>query len=258
MDQKVAATKVNGPVVASSSIGSLTLEPPSKIALGGYSEDDCREEVFYSLSGMTELKLGPHDREQLLRDLVRIEPLVLEGSCCMDLTVATTMVKVSDAAAGSSLDSVTREPTSETGFGDSSEDDGPEEVSYSLSEVTEIALSDSSEDYGPEEIALGDSCEDDGPEEVALADSSPDDRPKEIALGDSSEDDSHEEVFYSLSELQDPKLWKCNPDIAELPHEREQFLAPDIFEVVFGMSKDDFTKLPVWRQSDLKKQHQLF
>jgi len=170
---------------------------------------------------------------QFLRESGLIEASMLEGLFCMDQKVAATKVKVSDVAAGSNFDSVTREPTSETVFGDSSKDDGPEEIG-------------------------GDSCENDGPEDVALADSSLDHRSEEIVLGDSSEDDSPEQVFYSLSELQDPKLWKCKPDIAERPHEREQFLAPDIFEVVFGMAKDDFTKLPVWRQSDLKKQNQLF
>lgn len=78
-------------------------------------------------------------------------------------------------------------------------------------------------------------------------------------LGDSSEDDDGpEEVFYSLAELVDPTVWRCKPAVVERPHEREQFLAPDIFEVVFGMAKDDFAKLPTWQQSNLKKQHQLF
>jgi len=81
---------------------------------------------------------------------------------------------------------------------------------------------------------------------------------EETALGDSTEDDSPEEVFYSLADLVDPKLWRCKPDIVERPHEREQFLAPDIFKAVFGMAKDDFAKLPMWKQSNLKKQHQLF
>merc|ERR1719166_414449 len=80
----------------------------------------------------------------------------------------------------------------------------------------------------------------------------------ETALGDSSEDDGPEEFFYSLAELVDPTLWRCKPDVAEQPHEREQFLAPDIFEVVFGMAKDEFAKMPKWKQSNLKKQHQLF
>jgi len=81
----------------------------------------------------------------------------------------------------------------------------------------------------------------------------------ETALGDSSEDDDGpEEVFYSLAELVDPTVWRCKPAVVERPHEREQFLAPDIFEVVFGMAKDDFAKLPTWQQSNLKKQHQLF
>merc|ERR1719219_2683798 len=80
----------------------------------------------------------------------------------------------------------------------------------------------------------------------------------ETALGDSSENDGPEEVFYSLAELVDPELWRCKPDVVERPHEREQFLAPDIFEEVFGMAKDDFAKLPMWKQSNLKKQHQLF
>jgi len=81
---------------------------------------------------------------------------------------------------------------------------------------------------------------------------------EETALGDSTQDDSLEEVFYPLAELVDPKLWRCKPDVVERPHEREQFLAPDVFKVVFGMAKDDFAKLPMWRQSDLKKKHQLF
>jgi len=80
----------------------------------------------------------------------------------------------------------------------------------------------------------------------------------ETALGDSSEDDDGPEVFYSLAELVDPTVWRCKPAVVERPHEREQFLAPDIFEVVFGMAKDDFAKLPTWQQSNLKKQHQLF
>jgi len=78
------------------------------------------------------------------------------------------------------------------------------------------------------------------------------------ASGDSYEEDRLEEVFYSLAELADPTLWKCKPDVLKRPHEREQFLAPDIFKAVFGMAKDDFARLPVWKQSNLKKQHQLF
>jgi len=79
----------------------------------------------------------------------------------------------------------------------------------------------------------------------------------ETALGDSCKDDRPEDVSYSLAELADPTLWKCKPEVLE-PHEREQFLPPDIFKVVFGMAKDDFARLPVWKQSNLKKQHQLF
>jgi len=75
---------------------------------------------------------------------------------------------------------------------------------------------------------------------------------------DSANEDGPEEVFYSLAELADPKVWRCRPDVAKRPHERERFLAPDVFEVTFGMSKDDFTKLPMWKQSGLKKQHKLF
>jgi len=76
-------------------------------------------------------------------------------------------------------------------------------------------------------------------------------------VGDST-NDRPEEMFYSVAELADPKVWRCRPDVAKRPHEREQFLAPDVFEVTFGMSKDDFTKLPMWKQSGLKKQHKLF
>jgi len=79
----------------------------------------------------------------------------------------------------------------------------------------------------------------------------------EAALSEFSEDDDLE-VFYPLLELVDPTLWRHKPDVAERPHEREQFLAPDTFEVVFGMAKDDFAKLPMWKQLNLKKQHQLF
>jgi len=91
-------------------------------------------------------------------------------------------------------------------------------------------------------------------DETALSFFSEDDGPED----DGPEDDGPEEVFYSLAELVDPKLWRCKPDVVERPHEREQFLAPDIFEMVFGMVKDDFAKLPMWKQSNLKKQHQLF
>jgi len=129
---------------------------------------------------------------QLFRDAELHEPSNLERPFCMDQNVAATMLKVSDAASSSSSGSVTTEPTSD------------------------------------------------------------------VDLGDSSEDDCPKEVFYSLAELTDPKLWRRKPDIVERPHEREQFLAPDIFKVVFGMAKDDFAKLPRWKQSNLKKQHQLF
>jgi len=132
---------------------------------------------------------NPH--HQWLRDAELHEPAILEGSVCIDQNAATSMVKVSDAAT-TSIGSVTLEPTDETALGNSSEDNGPKDV------------------------------------------------------------------FYSLAELVDPTLWRCKPDVVERPHEREQFLAPDIFEVVFGMAKDDFAKLPTWRQSNLKKQHQFF
>jgi hypothetical protein len=150
---------------ASNSSGLVTREPTSETAIGNYSDQDSLED-----SGL-------------------VEPSIFEGSFCVDQRVAATIAKISD---GSSIDLLTREPTSET------------------------------------------------------------------AISDSSNDESPEEAFYSLAELVDPKIWKCKRDIVERPHEREQFLAPDIFEVVFGMAKDDFTKLPAWKQSSLKKQHQLF
>jgi len=84
--------------------------------------------------------------------------------------------------------------------------------------------------------------------------------PPETSFGDSTEDDSfvQEHVFYSLEELTDPCLWKRKPDIAERPDEREQFLAPSVFETVFGMTKEDFAKLPKWKMSNLKKERMLF
>jgi len=67
-----------------------------------------------------------------------------------------------------------------------------------------------------------------------------------------------ETASYSLAELADPNVWRCKPDVVERPHEREQFLTPGCFEKVFGMAKDGFAKLPLWKQRILKKQHKLF
>mmetsp|Transcript_117052 Transcript_117052/g.233252 ORF Transcript_117052/g.233252 Transcript_117052/m.233252 type:complete len:184 (+) Transcript_117052:50-601(+) len=84
------------------------------------------------------------------------------------------------------------------------------------------------------------------------------DRPAESVLDDFIEEDSAEEVFYSLAELTDPKLWRYKPAVVERPQERELFLAPTIFEEVFGMSRDEFSKLPTWKRLHLKKEHNLF
>jgi len=66
------------------------------------------------------------------------------------------------------------------------------------------------------------------------------------------------EAFYSYADLSDPNIWRCKPDIIDRPHEREQFLAPDVFEEIFGMTKEDFSKLRRWKQICLKKDHRLF
>mmetsp|Transcript_70028 Transcript_70028/g.135186 ORF Transcript_70028/g.135186 Transcript_70028/m.135186 type:complete len:151 (-) Transcript_70028:438-890(-) len=62
--------------------------------------------------------------------------------------------------------------------------------------------------------------------------------------------------FYPLEVLTDPKMWRNDPNIN--PEEREKFLSAEIFQSVFGMAKEDFSKLPKWRQELLKKNHLLF
>merc|ERR1712086_525811 len=60
---------------------------------------------------------------------------------------------------------------------------------------------------------------------------------EEAAIGDSTEEyASGAEAFYSYADLSDPNIWKCKPDIVDRPHEREQFLAPDVFEEIFAMT----------------------
>jgi len=82
---------------------------------------------------------------------------------------------------------------------------------------------------------------------------------EEATVGDSTQESaSGADVFYSWADLSDPKIWRCKPDIINRPHEREQFLAPDVFEEIFGMTKQDFAELPKWRQVRLKKDNRLF
>mmetsp|Transcript_2605 Transcript_2605/g.4938 ORF Transcript_2605/g.4938 Transcript_2605/m.4938 type:complete len:182 (+) Transcript_2605:2-547(+) len=82
---------------------------------------------------------------------------------------------------------------------------------------------------------------------------------EEATVGDSTDDySSGTEVFYSYAELSDPKVWKLKPEIVDRPHEREQFLAPDAFEAVFRMAREDFYKLPKWKQMRFKKDNQLW
>jgi len=82
---------------------------------------------------------------------------------------------------------------------------------------------------------------------------------EEATVGDSTEEYAGGvETFYSCAVLTDPKLWRCKPDVVVRPHEREQFLAPDVFEEIFGMTKEDFGKLPSWKQIRLKKDNHLF
>jgi len=82
---------------------------------------------------------------------------------------------------------------------------------------------------------------------------------EEVPVDDSTEEYACDaEVFYSHADLSDPKIWRCKPEIMKRPHEREQFLAPDVFEEIFGMTKDNFAQLRSWKQIRLKKDHQLF
>mmetsp|Transcript_92313 Transcript_92313/g.177953 ORF Transcript_92313/g.177953 Transcript_92313/m.177953 type:complete len:213 (-) Transcript_92313:209-847(-) len=62
--------------------------------------------------------------------------------------------------------------------------------------------------------------------------------------------------IYPLEVLTDPRLWQNDPYIN--PEEREKCLSPDAFQEVFGMVKEDFGKLPKWKQDLLKKNNLLF
>ena len=42
------------------------------------------------------------------------------------------------------------------------------------------------------------------------------------------------------------------------PARREQHLARAEFEALFGMTVDAFNKLPAWKQTTLRKKHDLF
>jgi len=82
---------------------------------------------------------------------------------------------------------------------------------------------------------------------------------EEAPVGDSTaEYASGAEVFYSHADLSDANIWRCKSEIMKRPHEREQFLAPDVFEEIFGMKKENFAQLRRWKQICLKKEHRLF
>mmetsp|Transcript_96 Transcript_96/g.162 ORF Transcript_96/g.162 Transcript_96/m.162 type:complete len:545 (+) Transcript_96:55-1689(+) len=59
----------------------------------------------------------------------------------------------------------------------------------------------------------------------------------------------------SLEDLRDANVWKLK---GVDPSKREEYLSDDAFKAVFGMSKEEFTKLPKWKRDKLKKEHKLF
>jgi len=63
------------------------------------------------------------------------------------------------------------------------------------------------------------------------------------------------DLCLSLEELTDKSVWRCKALDAS---KREQYLPDDAFQVLFGMSKVEFSKMPKWRQDLKKKEHELF
>jgi len=46
------------------------------------------------------------------------------------------------------------------------------------------------------------------------------------------------------------------PDVN--PEKREEYLSDEEFEKVMGMNKEEWTKIPTWKQENLKKTAKLF
>jgi len=64
-----------------------------------------------------------------------------------------------------------------------------------------------------------------------------------------------QEGTFTLEQLTDKRIWE-KLDIKSA--ERETYLPDTVFAELFGMSKDDFSKLPKWKKDGAKKKHGLF
>ena len=62
----------------------------------------------------------------------------------------------------------------------------------------------------------------------------------------------HGRTKYSLEDLQNKQIEGVDPDL------KEEYLADELFMEVFGMERDEFYKLPVWKKKQLKKGVGLF
>lgn len=59
----------------------------------------------------------------------------------------------------------------------------------------------------------------------------------------------------TLEELQNPDIWKARGINAT---SREQMLSDVDFQSAFGVSKEDFGKLPAWKRAQKKRELKLF
>lgn len=66
---------------------------------------------------------------------------------------------------------------------------------------------------------------------------------------------SEAEGTYTLDQLTDKRQWE---KLDVKPTDRERYLPASVFKELFGMGLDDFSKLPKWKQDNLKKKHNLF
>lgn len=60
-------------------------------------------------------------------------------------------------------------------------------------------------------------------------------------------------TYYSLETIQQRMIEICIDK-----NNREQYLSPDEFERVFGMTKDEFAKLPKWKRVNKKREFRLY
>lgn len=63
-------------------------------------------------------------------------------------------------------------------------------------------------------------------------------------------------TYYSLEAIQQRSIQNYDSVIDK--NNREQYLSPEEFKKVFGMSKDDFAKLPKWKRVNKKREHRLY